>query len=44
MRALRSTLTARLLDEAIALCKGLNDVLTYAEDPAAPSRAFPAAK
>lgn len=24
---------AWLLDEAIALCKGLNDVLTYAEDP-----------
>ncbi len=30
----------RLLDEAIALCKGLNDVLTYAEDPCGAEQGF----
>lgn len=32
--------TARLLDEAIALCKGLKDVLTYAEDPCGAEQGF----
>lgn len=40
MHVLRSTLTARLLDEAISLCKGLNDVLTYAEDPCGAEQGF----
>ncbi|MBD3700980.1 hypothetical protein IE991_13225 [Klebsiella pneumoniae] len=41
MRASPSTLTApRLLDEAIALCKGLQDVLTYAEDPCGAEQGF----
>ncbi|HDJ1973983.1 TPA: glucarate dehydratase [Salmonella enterica subsp. enterica] len=31
---------AWLLDEAIALCKGLNDVLTYAEDPCGAEQGF----
>ncbi len=31
---------ARLLDEAISLCKGLNDVLTYAEDPCGAEQGF----
>ena len=30
----------RLLDEAIALCKGLQDVLTYAEDPCGAEQGF----
>ncbi len=29
-----------LLDEAISLCKGLNDVLTYAEDPCGAEQGF----
>ena len=40
MRASPSTLMARLLDEAIALCKGLQDVLTYAEDPCGAEQGF----
>lgn len=41
MRASPSTLTAAwLLDEAIALCKGLQDVLTYAEDPCGAEQGF----
>jgi glucarate dehydratase-related protein len=31
---------AWLLDEAIGLCKGLNDVLTYAEDPCGAEQGF----
>ena len=31
---------AWLLDEAISLCKGLNDVLTYAEDPCGAEQGF----
>lgn len=31
---------AWLLDEAIALCKGLKDVLTYAEDPCGAEQGF----
>ncbi len=31
---------AWLLDEAISLCKGLNDVLTYAEDPCGAAQGF----
>ncbi len=31
---------AWLLDEAIALCKGLQDVLTYAEDPCGAEQGF----
>ena len=34
------TLTARLLEEAISLCKGLGDVLTYAEDPCGAEQGF----
>lgn len=41
MPALPLTLTAAwLLDEAIALCKGLGDVLTYAEDPVGAEQGF----
>ena len=35
---------ARSLDEAIGLCRDLHGVLAYAEDPAVPRTAIPAAR